>query len=487
MLAADATVLWVNRAWRQFSADNGGSEAATGEGSNYLAVCDSAYGLQTNEAPTFGALLREVLAGRRREFEIEYPCHSPTELRWFVAGAALIEGPGPARAVVSHQSVTARRLADARERERQRLETLGTLAGGVAHDFNNVLGAVLGHAALLLETTPGGSQAHEPLRLIQRAALRGRDLVRRLMAFGRDPGATAAPLALAPLVEETLALLATSCPPGARQVLDLADGAEALWVLGDATELQRSLMNLVQNAWLALQGGPGTVTVSLRPAAAGSAELQVADSGCGIPAALHERIFQPFFTTRPVGEGTGLGLAQVQGMVALMGGRVEVRSELAAGSVFTLTLPLCDAPGAQAQAGPAQAPAARTATATLLLVDDDEVVGLANEALLARAGHIVRRTTSAHDALRDLGREGTAFCALVSDHAMPEMSGLELCRAARDLRPSLPLLIVTGYINEALLEGAAALGAAVLPKEEAFERLVDAVASLLQPAASTSN
>jgi signal transduction histidine kinase len=487
VLDADATVLWVNRAWRQFSALNGGNETATGEGSNYLAVCAAACGPQSNEAPAFGFLLREVLAGRRAHFEVEYPCHSPTELRWFVAGAALIEGPGPGRVIVSHQSVTARRLADARERERQRLETLGALAGGIAHDFNNVLGAVLGHAALLLEATPGGSQEHEPLKHIQRAALRGRDLVRRLMAFGRGPVAAEAPLALAPLVEETLALLATSCPPGARQVLELASGADALWVRGDATELQRSLMNLVQNAWLALQGGPGTVTVSLRPSAEGSAELRVADSGCGIPAALHGRIFEPFFTTRPVGEGTGLGLAQVHSMVTLMGGRIDVRSELAAGSIFTLTLPLCDAPAAQAQVGPAQAPVARAAPATLLLVDDDEVVGLANAALLARAGHRVQRTTSAHDALRELDRDGATFCALVSDHAMPEMSGLELCRAARALRPSLPLLIVTGYINEALMEGAVALGAAVLPKEEAFERLEGAVASLLQPAASTCN
>ena len=482
VLAADATVLWVNRAWRQFSACNGGNETATVEGSNYLAVCDSASGMQSTEAPAFGALLREVLAGRRAHFEIEYPCHSPTELRWFVAAAALIEGPGPGRVVVSHQSVTARRLADARERERQRLEALGALAGGIAHDFNNVLGAVLGHTALLLEGPPEHGEEQEPLRHIQRAALRGRDLVRRVLAFGRGPATTAEPLALAPLLEETLALLATSRPAGAGLALEVAAGAEALWVRGDATDLQQALMNLVHNGWLALQGRPGTVTVALRAAGLGNAEIQVVDTGCGIPAELRERIFEPFFTTRPVGEGAGLGLAQVHGMAVRMGGRVDVRSEPGVGSVFTLTLPLCEAPAGAAEPARAEEPAAAGApAATLLLVDDDETVGLAHAALLTRAGHHVLRTTSAHGALREIDRHGAGLGALVSDQTMPEMSGLDLCRAARLQLPSLPLIIVTGYIDSSLRSGAAALGVRLVPKEDAFESLVPAVASALRP------
>jgi signal transduction histidine kinase/CheY-like chemotaxis protein len=474
------TVLWVNRAWRQFSASNNGSDAATGEGSNYLAVCSSATSTPPDETPSFAAQLRDVLAGRLTHFEIEYPCHSPAELRWFVASAALIEGPGPGRVVVSHQSVTARRLADARARERERMESLGALAGGIAHDFNNVLGAVLGHAELLLQAASAGSAEREPLQRIQRAALRGRDLVRRVLAFGRRAVAEAEPLALAPLVEETMALLSTSRPPGVRQALQLAPGADALWVRGNATDLQQALMNLVQNAWLALQGQPGEVAVSLRLAEEGCAELQVADSGCGVPTALRQRIFEPFFTTRAIGEGTGLGLAQVRSTVTRMGGRIDVHSGVSAGSAFTITLPLVVAPAEPATLGPARKAVASAPAATLLLVDDDEVVGLAHEALLERAGHRVQRATSARDALRELERDGAGFGALVSDHAMPEMSGLELCRAARALRPSLPLLIVTGYISDALKGDAAALGATLLPKEEAFERLEATVSELLQ-------
>jgi DNA-binding NtrC family response regulator len=148
--------------------------------------------------------------------------------------------------------------------------------------------------------------------------------------------------------------------------------------------------------------------------------------------------------------------------------------------VFTITLPLIDAPAEQADVDPVQEAVANGPAATLLLVDDDEAVGLAHEALLARAGHRVQRTTSARDALRELGRDGARFGALVSDHAMPVMSGLELCRAARALRPSLPLLIVTGYISDSLKAAAAAMGATVMPKEEAFERLEATVADLLQ-------
>jgi CheY-like chemotaxis protein len=172
-------------------------------------------------------------------------------------------------------------------------------------------------------------------------------------------------------------------------------------------------------------------------------------------------------------------------MALRMGGRVAVSTEPGLGSVFTLTLPLCDAPAAAAAAARAPAAAetaaAEAPAATLLLVDDDETVGLAHAALLKRAGHHVLLATSALGALRELGRQGAGLDALVSDHTMPEMSGLELCRAARVLLPSLPLLIVTGYIDNALRSGATALGVELVAKEDAFEALVPAVASVLRP------
>jgi signal transduction histidine kinase/ActR/RegA family two-component response regulator len=507
LLDGEGRILKVNEAWRRFARDNGGGEQHVAEGTSYLGACGTAVGAEAQDAGCFADGLREVLAGRIERFDQEYPCHSPTELRWFVASAYRVEGPGPVRALVSHEQVTLRKLAEAREREAQRLEALGTLAGGIAHDFNNVLGSILGNAHLAAQAMPGDSTLPERLAQITRAALHARDLVRRILAFGRRQERAPVRRSLNDLVDEAFSLLAADTPPGVTMHLERAP--EPMWVLVDAGEVQQVLVNLCTNAWRAVAARGGLVRVSLEPleldasdAAALGPHVRpgqfvrcvVEDNGHGMDEATAARAFEPFFTTHGHDGGTGLGLAVVYGVAVALGGGVRLRTAPGSGSRFEVLLPLVAGPtlaapssfaGLDAVPQPAAAPDPEPDPGTarrlrVLLVDDDEVMGLTAQAMLEAAGHSVTFEPSASAALARLAAADSAsearFELLVSDHRMPEMSGIELCRAAMALRPGLPCVLVSGYLPEDTRRQAREVGVReIVAKEEAFERLAAAV------------
>ena len=506
VLDARGQILLVNRAWRRFALDNGGDPARSAEGTNYLAACGTAGDAEPPPAcdgDDLGVLrgLRDVLAGARENFEVEYPCHAPHEERWYVMGVTRLEGFGPARALVTHLPVTQRRRAEQRQREVQKMEALGTLAGGIAHDFNNMLSAILGHTALALEELTAAHPARERLMHVQRAGQRARDLVHQILAFTRSQPREPLQQALAPLVEEVAALLRTSL--GAGVSLQLALEEPAIEAVVDATEVEQVVLNLGMNAWQALAGDAaaphppgvpsGRITIGLdasppsRPPASPAgqppvrewAHLWVADNGPGMDETVRERIFEPFFTTKPVGQGTGLGLAVVHGIVARLGGAVSVDTAPGRGCTFHVHLPRADRPvGARAKSSAASepardaVPAASPAGARVLVIDDDEVVGLMTEALLHRAGFEVERHTDPARAMARLQGDVRPFHALLTDHSMPTMTGLEVAQTARRLCPALPVVIMSGFIADALVDGARQAGVrALVHKEHAFETL----------------
>lgn len=506
VLDAQGKILLVNRAWRRFALDNGGDPARSAEGTNYLAACgtpDDAEPPPACEGDDLGVLrgLRDVLAGARENFEVEYPCHAPNEERWYVMGVTRLEGFGPARALVTHLPVTQRRRAEQRQREVQKMEALGTLAGGIAHDFNNMLSAILGHTALALEELSDAHPARERLMHVQRAGQRARDLVHQILAFTRSQPREPLQQALAPLVEEVAALLRTSLGSGVS--LHLALEEPAIEAVVDATEVEQVVLNLGMNAWQALAGAAsaahplgapsGRITIGLdaspppRPPASTAglpavrdwAHLWVADNGPGMDEAVRERIFEPFFTTKPVGQGTGLGLAVVHGIVARLGGTVSVDTAPGRGCTFHIHLPRADRPvGARAKSSAASelardaVPVSGPAGARVLVIDDDEVVGLMTEALLHRAGFEVERHTDPARAMARLQVDARPFHALLTDHSMPTMTGLEVAQTARRLCPALPVVIMSGFIADALVDGARQAGVrALVHKEHAFETL----------------
>ncbi len=412
------------------------------------------------------------------------------------------------------QGEQARQQLERQLREAQKIESIGTLAGGIAHDFNNILPAILGNVALAEEALPAAHPARENLAQIHKAGLRARTLVQQILTFSRREPQALVVQPLQPVIEETLSLLRATLPAAVR--LETCISAQTLCVEADATQLQQVVMNLCTNAWHALPEGRGRIEVGLalqappagtpglpggladvgvgvvanagsgaEPGAASSAEptawaqLWVADTGAGMADGVLERIFDPFFTTKPVGQGTGLGLSVVHGIVRLHRGRIVVTSRPGEGSRFDVYLPLV-AQGAAAglpavaaaPALPTPAPAATAGPARLLYVDDDEVMGLMVQRLLAREGHEVTACSAPAQALALLQSAPAPYALLISDYNMPEMSGTELAARLRALAPGLPVIISSGYISDALRSEAAALGVrALLHKEATLEAL----------------
>jgi signal transduction histidine kinase/ActR/RegA family two-component response regulator len=502
-------ILWVNEGWRRFAGANGGDPDCVGVGTNYLAVCGrsesrpSADGVQAHE---FGARLQALLDGRLMQFELEYPCHSPTERRWYLVNVARLGPPAEGCAVVMHTAVTSRKLAEQHQREAHKLEALGALAAGVAHDFNNILSAILGNVALVAAELGADAPARlvDALARTRRAGERGRDLVARIVGFGARAASAGTPQAVVPAIEGAIEMLRAILPPTVR-VRRHFESPEAALTL-DGADLQRLVMNLATNAVHAMPGG-GELAIGMAYAAAEAVpahdaattaerwlRLWVADSGQGIAPEIQQRIFEPYFTTKPPGQGSGLGLAVVRGIVQAHGGCIAVHSRPHEGARFDVFLPVAppvEGPPPVAPARPAAAPA-RTAhterSARILLVDDDEVVGLTLQALLERAGHEVLYVSDARTALAALARPAERAVELViTDHSMPAMSGIEFARRLRERHPALPLLLASGHVGDEVRAQAAELAIhAIVPKERALEDLPAAVQSALAAAAAAA-
>ncbi len=372
--------------------------------------------------------------------------------------------------------------------EAQKMESIGTLAGGVAHDFNNVLAAILGNVAIVRHDIDADHPAQKSLALIHQAAARARTLVQQIMTFSRRSPQELTVQALRPLVEEAVAMLRATLPASVRLESSLAD--EPLYARVDGAQVQQLVLNLCTNAWQALPGQQGHVRIGLDriDGAPPRARLRVEDDGAGMTEATRARIFEPFFTTKPVGQGTGLGLAVVHGIVSASGGSIEVQSRPGAGTRFDILLPLAPAAAAAADGGESMPIGAHGKGEELLYVDDDEVVALTMSALLQRAGYNVSCMHSAQQALDLVRAQPQRFALVVTDFTMPEMSGIALARALALAAPGLPVVIASGYVTEELKAQAHAAGVrAVLFKEYASERLGSAVHAILnrRPDATT--
>jgi len=347
-----------------------------------------------------------------------------------------------------------RQALAARLRQAQRLEAIGTLAGGIAHNFNNVLGAILGYSEMALAGLAKDSRPWRQVREVRLAGERAKAIVDQILTFGRRGERKRGPVQMRMLVEEAIGLLRASLPPTVAIRAQFAGGDEV--VEGDPAQLQQVVMNLCTNAAQAMDGrGAIAVTVDLielagrrilshgRLAPGRYVRLSVTDAGTGIDAATMERIFEPFFTTKPPGVGTGLGLASVHGIVSDHGGALDVRSQRGRGSTFEAYLAASDAVAAAEDRAAAPAPAGRGEA--ILLVDDDKALMLLGEEMLAALGYEPVGFESASKALAAFRVDPGRFDLLLADEVMPEMTGSELAAAVHAVRPDLPILLVTGY------------------------------------------
>jgi signal transduction histidine kinase/CheY-like chemotaxis protein len=357
----------------------------------------------------------------------------------------------------------------------EKLRALGEMASGVAHDFNNLLASVLGRAQLLLRRVEDPQQ-RQWLEVIERSALDGARTVRRLQEFTRvrrDQAVVAVDLNT--VMRDALDLTQSRWreEPRSRSVMiDVrTDLAAVPRVLGDAAELREAMTNLILNAVDAMPGG-GVLRLTTRPAE-GVVEVEVEDTGAGIPAAIRDRIFDPFFTTKGP-RGTGLGLSMTYGIVSRHGGTITVESDEGRGSRFRLTFPAAPA-GATAPPAPDVVPSVRPLRC--LVVDDEEPVGTVLGDMLESAGHKVVVVDDGAEAIARVRAE--PFDLVLTDLAMPNVSGWQVARAVKEIAPRVPVFLVTGFGVELSADERRAHGVdRVLVKPLKVEEILNAVADV---------
>ncbi|MBU0663199.1 MAG: PAS domain S-box protein [Proteobacteria bacterium] len=348
-------------------------------------------------------------------------------------------------------------------RQAQKLEAVGTLAGGIAHDFNNILTAILGYGELLLMELPIGSPTRKKQEAIMKAAKRAADLVKQILAFSHKGEQELQPLCMQLVVKEVLKLLRASIPSTIefRQEIDPDCGP----VLADPTQIHQIIMNLCTNAYHAMREEGGVLAVSLTSMYLGSGELQnkvallpgnyvrleVSDTGKGIEKNVLNRIFEPYFTTKVKGEGTGLGLSLVHGIVKNMGGEMTVYSEVGVGTTFHLYLPQIEAEISQEE----DAAVVPCGNEHILLVDDEQTILELEQAILKGLGYTITAFTSSVEALEEFLLAPQKIDLVITDMTMPHLTGAELSRKMLVARPDLPIILYTGY-------------SAILSKEEAL-------------------
>jgi PAS domain S-box-containing protein len=453
-----------------------------------------------DDVSRFRATTADHLEGRTPRYECEYRLRQPDGTwRWVVSrGHCLRDATGkPLRFIGSVADITAEKQAqidkehlEAQLRQSQKMEAMGTLAGGIAHDFNNILGAIMGYGELAYEHAAPGSAMQRYIENVLHAAGRAKALVDRILGFSRSGLGDRVSVNVQAVIEETLELLTASLPAEIRLRRNLEAGDAA--VIGDATYLQQVAMNLCTNAIHAMAHG-GVLDVSLdrvqvserRPLSRGFispgayVRLIVGDTGTGIPPAVMDRMFDPFFTTKGVGEGTGLGLSLVHGIVAELGGAIGVETSAGNGSKFEIWLPVVG--DAETPLIEAPRPQPRGNGETVMIVDDEPaLVSLATE-MLSKLGYEPVGFESSGAALQALRAEPQRFDLLLTDEAMPDLTGAALAHEVRRIRADLPILIITGHGGAQLAQKAAAVGAKeVLHKPLRGNELAEAIARVLQ-------
>jgi len=407
----------------------------------------------------------------------------------------------------------------------QKMEALGTLAGGVAHDFNNILAAILGNADLARQDLPEHAASRESLHEISTAARRGRELVRQILAFSRQQPVERTRVNLCTTLAESCTLLRGALPPQVELLQSCSPATLA--IEADATQIGQVLVNLCTNAIHALDGQPGRIecridalphTSPLLPGelaqtcariGVDAVRLRVSDNGCGMTEAVRNRMFEPFFTTKAMGRGTGLGLPVVLGIVQVHGGAIEVDTQPGAGTTFTLffpaapeepghlseetrglggrepvtmdLLPALPAEATSNSSDPTMADDASAVPAHILYLDDDDTLVFLVRRLLERRGYRVTAFTSQTQAIDAVRASPDGFQLLLTDFNMPGMSGLEVAKAVLEINPRLPVAVASGYITDELQAEAKAAGVReVVFKTDAVEAFCEVVARLVR-------
>jgi PAS domain S-box-containing protein len=404
----------------------------------------------------------------------------------------------PMRILELNADITAKKRAEALQLRSQKLESLGTLSGGIAHDFNNILLAITGNAKLAIADLPREHPVQQSLAEIAKAGVRATDLVRRILTFSRPGEIKRHILELQPVVEEALKLVRATLPATIDFRTSFAPNLPT--VLADSTQIHQIIVNLATNAAHAIgRKSDGVIEVRLEAARLTADDaspglnlpegsyvrLFISDNGCGMDRATLDRIYDPFFTTKAPGEGTGLGLSVVHGIMKNHDGGIAVYSEPQRGTAFRLFFPAAGlAPAAVPEA---HSEVQRQSTEKILYVDDEESLVILVTRTLERLGYKVTGEANSVRALELFRSNPAAFDAVVTDLAMPQLSGFDLATQLLAVRPNIPIVMTSGYVRPEDQERALNMGIRdLILKPDTIEQLGRTLARLLndQPVAS---
>ena len=355
--------------------------------------------------------------------------------------------------VVIARDATERLKLEKQLHHAMKMEAIGTLAGGIAHDFNNVLTPIMGYSEIIrLHMRQEGDGRKEIIGYIDgilKAARRARRLVEQILTFSRSSEQKESLQYIHPIVKEVMKLICTTLPSTIeiRQEIDEHCGM----VLVDPVQIHQILINLCTNASFAMSGTSGVLTIRLEKSTRQNndrdwLELSVTDTGCGIDPTIRDRIFEPHFTTKQKGQGTGMGLAMVHGIISRQGGELEVESEVGRGTTFRIFLPVSKETTSFDQVVNTEDMAG--GSERILLVDDEEQVVAVTGELLESLGYTVTGKVSARESLLLFLKSSNDFDLVITDLTMPYLTGLELCKKMKEIRPNIPIILFTGYREE---------------------------------------
>lgn len=361
------------------------------------------------------------------------------------------------RVVSTAEDITEWRKLEEQFRQAQKLEAIGTLAGGIAHDFNNILGAIIGYIELTKLTLKGNPVAHQYLDMVLQGAQRAAALVRQILAFSRQQEHERLTVQLRHIVAEPIKLLRATIP--AMIEFDVTLSNDLPTVQADPTQVHQVVMNLCTNAAHAMRNRPGRLGVKLekflmdarQPEVVGArlkpglyVRLTVSDSGCGMDRSTLERIFEPFFTTKAPGEGTGLGLSVVHGIMQSHDGAITVQSQPGEGTTFHLFFP-ADGGVIQENKPPEKLEIPRGNGERVLFIDDEAALAQLGRSILDELGYRSTAVSDVTEALARVSADPHAFDLVITDLSMPGMIGSDLAAEFMRIRPDLPIILMTGY------------------------------------------
>jgi PAS domain S-box-containing protein len=371
------------------------------------------------------------------------------------ANVALKDANGNPEAVLEiSRDISGKKELENQMRQAQKMEAIGTLAGGVAHDFNNILGIILGNTELALRDLPGWDPAHVLLAEIKTASIRAEAIVKRILSFSRKIEDHIMPIHLGPTIKESMKLLSAMIPSSIEIKLMLAASRDT--ILADPVQIHQVMMNICTNAYHAMRGNGGTLTVRLRtlsmeqvkrdPSAKHSGEyvqLSIEDTGHGIEKEVIDRIFEPYFTTKDFSMGSGLGLSVVHGIVESLGGQISVKSQPGKGSTFDILFPVSD--DEISENAFKKTATIKTGTERILFIDDEIALARLGKQMLEHYGYTVTISVNPLKALDLFRQNPDQFDMVITDLTMPNMSGDELIAEMIKIRPDIPVIICSGH------------------------------------------